>query len=154
MMFSKIKYREGTATVDGPKMAELFQDHFKTAEKDFYNTDLDYTLDYWKELEEKGNLVGIVAESDNEIIGYIVGQIHGHAYMRTKRFATLDLFYLAPEHRSLNVGKGLIDFTEKVLKEKSVNYINFNTLAKLKLEKYFKLLGYKPSAITLTKRLL
>jgi GNAT superfamily N-acetyltransferase len=61
---------------------------------------------------------------EGKIIGYAVYFVRRNMHYRTHIWATADLFWVHPDHRSLGVGNALFAFVEAALTERGVNVMH------------------------------
>lgn len=135
-------------------MLDMFRSNWEETLEGTFETALDENTEYYKELEEQGNLFSVIAEDkEGNIVGYAVGQIHGHPYIKSKRLASISLFFLLPEYRKSMVGKNILEKAEEVCEEKQIDYLNIGIGNNEKLRPYLGFLGYKLTDIVMTKRL-
>lgn len=153
-MSSTISFREGIFKKDCHRMMELFEKNWEETLKNTFNADLNQNLEYYKDLENEGNLFSVIAEDENgDIVGYVVGQVHGHPYMKTKRMASVSMFYMDKSHRKTLAAKSLLEEAEKQCEDKQVDYLNIGIGNNEKLKPYLKLLGFELADVIMTKRI-
>lgn len=69
-----------------------------------------FTKDQLTYLLENPKSISLIAQTDNEIIGFIIGQIHDHLTTRTAHVYTLDV---AVKHRRKGIGLRLLKELEE-----------------------------------------
>lgn len=106
--------------------------------------------------EELGHAITITVRVEPiwEIAGYAVFMLSEHGHYKGNLYALQDIFYIAPDHRGHQLGKALLDFTERVLRELDVSVVLHGQ--KIEHEAFGKLLAfceYKPTETMWHKRL-
>lgn len=71
-------------------------------------------------LDERGHLLICTARSGPRLVGYAVYLVDRAAHYVTTLWATSDIFWVAPEHRSGRTGFRLLQFAEGSLKSRGV----------------------------------
>lgn len=157
---SYITYREATAT-DIPRLQELNSQLFQ---EDGHRA-LDYNLDYdWSKSEDgaefynhmvtSDNCLALVAEHDNEILGYLCGEAKQHSTIRPITVTDLEDMYVVPEHRSRGIGAELISRFLKWSRTQGAKRVQVTTYCtNVKGIDFYKRNGFSEYSITLENNL-
>jgi ribosomal-protein-alanine N-acetyltransferase len=96
-----------------------------------------FTKEHIAYLLESPNAVSLVAKANHEILGFIVGVIEDHDKNTIGHIYTIDV---APKHRRIGVGLGLLDKLEHIFVEKDAktSYLEVRTDNKAARELYRK----------------
>jgi GNAT superfamily N-acetyltransferase len=115
---------------------------------------LDVDFDAYKLAEEAGFLRVFTVRSGTELVGYLAAFIRSHVHYKQSLQSFVDVVFLKPEYRNAGVGKTLIEFTDKELREEGVQ-VNYHHV-KLRhpaLGKLLEYMGYEAIETTYARRL-
>lgn len=76
-----------------------------------------FTKEYIANLLKSPNAVSLVAKTNHEIVGFIVGMIENYGRVKVGHVYTIDV---APKHRRVGVGLRLLDKLEHIFLENNV----------------------------------
>lgn len=99
---------------------------------------------YFNERINANDNIVLVAQLDNEIVGYIYSIIDSDNKVTKNIEAKIDSLYVNSEYRNKNIGTKLIEEMITILKEKNVKYIFIENLKENDTAKYlYEKLGFK-----------
>ena len=124
---------------------EVRQIHIDLLEGYFTEQDDDIEQQFFLETLENDNVVSLVAEDNDKVVGYILGDFKDLPYLINSKIAHVSNFGVSKNYRSQGIGKQLMDAFFDICKERKVDEIrlgvyNINTVAYRFYEKY----GFKP----------
>ena len=96
-----------------------------------YNPDWTYSdkgRDYFKKRLGQDNAICLVAETNQEIIGYLVSFIDTYSYRSTNPICELENMYILPQYRRQGIGTKLVDELKKIAKKKGANRLRVETI--------------------------
>ena len=96
----------------------------KNLNKNYYNNKKEIK-DLKKSISSRKK-VFLVAESDNDVIGYVNGYLIDKEEVYIQKVAYLDHLCVSEKYRKQGIGKMLIDEFTKIMKEKGVKFIKLN----------------------------
>lgn len=85
---------------------------------------------FYKTKINQDKICMFVAESNNQIIGYIYGYILDNDAVCLNIGSKLDALYIIEEYRNLGIGKRLLEEFKKWSKDNNATYIEVNVLTK------------------------
>ncbi len=93
------------------------------------NPDIELNPDFSKYLrvEKFGGVVFYTVREEGKLVGYSCYFIAMHPHYIQAKWATSDLFWLHPDHRSQGIGSGFFAFMEEDLRSKGVNVMHTTT---------------------------
>lgn len=139
---SDIVYKEIGFSECYDELLPMFKKQWETS-GEFIFKELKLDVGQYVYLENIGLHKGLVAMDGDKIIGYISLLMSYHLHHRGKKIATTCCFYVDEEYRTKHVGKDLIKFAEKHMKEKyQVDYLQLITNKNKPMHSYMKYLGY------------
>ena len=99
---------------------------------------------YFNNKINKEDDIILVAEENNEIIGYIYSNVDSDNKIKKELEANISSLYIIDEYRNKKIGTMLIDKTINLLKEKNVKYVYIENLKDNECAKYlYQKLGFK-----------
>ena len=105
----------------------------------------DIEQQFFLETLDNDNVVSFVAEDNDRVVGYILGDFKDLPYLINSKIAHVSNFGVSKNYRSQGIGKQLMDAFFNVCKERKIDEIrlgvyNINTVAYRFYENY----GFKP----------
>lgn len=110
-------------------------------------------VDSLRLLEQKGNLVTLIAMNDGYIVGYSCSILHNHLHYRQLKMAQNDLLFIHPNYRNSPLGLRLMKETERVCKQFGVDIYCWRAKEDTSLYKILDKKGYARHEVVFTKRL-
>lgn len=105
--------------------------------------EVDMNEDNYFTLAENDSLqVAVAMDEHDKVVGYAIHVILDEMYVRTKKMALLDIWYVEKQYRSSGIGARLFLFAEKVLKKRGIRRFYCGHPAKRSLKKMFEKMGY------------
>ena len=85
-----------------------------------------------------------VAERESEVIGFLSGELReGSPAFRPKTWAAVEDVYVAPEHRSLGIGRALFEACQEWARDKGANGVSLQVAAgNTRARKFYEGLGF------------
>lgn len=123
-----------------PKISQMFERHYEelSVTKGF-KLNPDYEI--YKQADERNTLKIVIAQENDEIVGYIVYFVGINLHYKDCLLATEDIYYLKPEYRKGLIGPRMFVFAEKYLQSIGVNMIRYSTKTHLDNSRLFEFLG-------------
>ena len=78
---------------------------------------------YYETIIDKENNYLLVAEVNNNIVGYLYGYIENNGDVCIKKVSVIDALFVMEEYRSNGIANRLIDEFKKISKDNDVRYI-------------------------------
>ena len=90
-----------------------------------------------------------VAERDGEIIGFLSGELReGSPAFNPKTWAAIEDIYVAPDHRSLGVGRALFGECQKWAKKKGADGVSLQVAAgNTRARRFYEELGFREVSV-------
>jgi GNAT superfamily N-acetyltransferase len=85
---------------------------------------VDINRDFYKAIEDRGEIICVTARHDGALIGYAVYFLRLHPHYQTVRWAVSDIYWLAPEHRGRALGARLFVRVELELRRVGVRVMH------------------------------
>ena len=101
------------------------------------------------ELARGGNSFLFVAISRGEVVGFISGELReGSPTFRSKSWASVDDVFVAPDHRSLGIGRALVDSAASWARKKRANGVSLQVAAANgRARKFYEELGFREISV-------
>jgi GNAT superfamily N-acetyltransferase len=126
------------------ELKERFPRHWEELALDKDEFPLDPQYEVYQERERKGELFLVVGRDKGEMCAYFVGFIAPGLHYRTCRTLTMDIFWLAPEHRGKYAGIRLFKVVEQEAQRRGVDRIFVGSKLHKDAGWLFSRMGYKP----------
>ena len=96
-----------------------------------------------------------VAEREGEVIGFLSGELReGSPAFEPKTWAAVEDVYVAPDHRSLGVGRALFEACQEWAQRKGANGVSLQVAAgNTRARKLYKSLGFREISVYQVKEL-
>ena len=96
-----------------------------------------------------------VAERDGQVIGFLSGELReGSPAFEPKIWAAVEDVYVAPDHRSLGVGRALFEECQKWAQSKDVDGVSLQVAAgNTRARKFYESLGFREVSVYQVKEL-
>lgn len=115
---------------------------------------LDPDWSRYQDIENKGNLVVLVAETPGMgLAGYSISFVHAHLHYRNLVVAQNDVIFLDKEWRTAGVGAALLAATEQECKARGARMMMFHAKPETALEKVLPRRGYGVQDVVFSKEL-
>ena len=90
-----------------------------------------------------------VAERDGEIIGFLSGELReGSPAFNPKALASIEYIYVAPDHRSLGIGRALFGECQKWAEQKGADGVSLQVAASnTRARKFYEELGFREVSV-------
>jgi len=136
------------------ELKPLSQCHWEEIGRDRERVPLSVDWERYSRIEASGNLIFATArDAEQHLIGYMIALASYHLHYGTTRFAQIDVFWVAPEHRRGTNGVKLFQLFEREARRRGVVKIIGQT--KLDdahdLSSLYKYLGWTPQEMLFTK---
>ncbi|AZR72637.1 hypothetical protein BBF96_04075 [Anoxybacter fermentans] len=110
---------------------EEFTQYLQKVEPDFFQLKTNAREIYQKRLKEQINLSNnlvIVVEDEGKLVGYHIASIRypGEVFIQEPYGHISDL-YLKADYRGIEIGRRLVQYTKKWLKERGISHLNVKT---------------------------
>lgn len=143
MIIRKFK-REDTAQIL-ELCREVRQHHIDLLGGYFTEQNDDIEQQFFLETLDNDNVVSFVAEDNDKVVGYILGDFKDLPYLINSKIAHVSNFGVSKNYRSQGIGKQLMDTFFDVCNERKIDEIrlgvyNTNTVA----YKFYENYGFKP----------
>lgn len=143
MIIRKFK-REDTAQIL-ELCREVRQHHIDLLGGYFTEQNDDIEQQFFLETLDNDNVVSFVAEDNDKVVGYILGDFKDLPYLINSKIAHVSNFGVSKNYRSQGIGKQLMDAFFDVCNERKIDEIrlgvyNTNTVA----YKFYENYGFKP----------
>ena len=102
---------------------EVRQIHIDLLEGYFTEQDDDIEQQFFLETLENDNVVSLVAEDNDKVVGYILGDFKDLPYLINSKIAHVSNFGVSKNYRSQGIGKQLMDAFFDICKERKVDEI-------------------------------
>jgi GNAT superfamily N-acetyltransferase len=131
----------------------LWVEHWKEVALNQDEIALDVDHQQYETQEAAGALRIVVARHQGRIIGYWLGFVRPHFHYRTSLSAYTDIYYVDPAYRQGGVGRDLIRFVDRSLKQQGVQKVFTATKVHLDHSALFESEGYARTEYLFTKLL-
>jgi len=106
---------------------------------------------FYKNIVNKNDRHILVAEKNNNIIGYIYGFVVNPTTDYNLKVFKIDALYISEEYRNLHIASSLMEEVKKIAKEQKVDFIEVNVLNEnTKAYNLYKKENFKETKTTLT----
>ena len=126
-----------------PELMKLFPVHFQELALNKEKAPLDPQIDIYMERERRGELMFVAVRKTGELIGYFIGFVAPGLHYKTCLTLTMDIFYIAPEHRGSSAGYKLFKFVEQEAKNRGVKRMFVGSKVHSDASWLFEKLGYE-----------
>ncbi len=111
--------------------------------------------DYFRERITNGRSFAVVAEKDEQVVGYAVGGIHeSEEYRKNLDIAELESMYVLPEYRSHGIGTEFVERFERWAEEHNVERLRVEVTSQNKKGiRFYENNGLEDYARTMEKEL-
>lgn len=106
--------------------------------------DLDPQYDEYLRRDALGMVLTITLREDGKLVGYIVSFVAPGLHYRDCLTLTMDIFYVAPEHRGKQGGIKLFRALEREARRRGVGYMMMGSKLHRDASRLFERLGYAP----------
>lgn len=107
-------------------------------------------FDEYLRRDARGEVLTITLRAEGELVGYFVGFVAPGLHYQTCLTLTLDIFWLAPEHRGQMGGVKLFKAVEREAKRRGVQRMFVGSKCHRDASKLFEALGYERCEIYYT----
>ena len=139
-----ILYKEVNINLFTKDIQDLISNHYNEfLEFEEFAPEVDY--DEYLKLQNDGVLKSVICKVNEEIIGYIIFVVKSHIHYKSCKTAFVDTYFIKKEFRKKNIGIGLLNYSENMLKRLGVDRIITHTRAKIGLDnsELLEYLGYR-----------
>lgn len=145
---SGIEIINGTVETHRYEMDHLLVEHVEelTTNKELMVLNPDW--DSYIKLEQEGLLFSLFVKHEGKLIGYSVNFISHHLHYSDLTAANNDVLFLTKAYRDNNIGRDLIDRSEKRAKELGAQIYLLHAKDKTTLNTLLPHLGYKIQDVT------
>lgn len=146
-----MEYKKETLIEVTFDIRKLTEDHYE--EVAMYKDKIALAPDFetYALLEREGKLAMFTARLGGDLCGYVCFTIGNHLHYRNTIMANNDLFYVSPSHRKHGVGRELLRFAEKSLKELGIDVVLMRTKTSNNFGKFLVEEDYDEAEITYMK---
>lgn len=123
-----------------PELLPLLEEQYIENEPGYVEQgiELDPDFDIYRLLEQKQNLFVVVLRIDGKIIGYFVMLKQPHLHHRSKALCSVDILYVAPEHRGGSAIFTLMEFMVGMCDMLQAKWLRIGMKVDQKFEKLLK----------------
>lgn len=94
---------------------------------------------------ENGKIVAFVAEEDNKVVGYLLGEFKNAPYLVHPDIAHISNFGVSKNHRSKGIGKALMNVFYELCKENKICEIRLGVYNQnISAYKFYENYGFEP----------
>lgn len=148
MIFKRVRYSAELAE----EIMPMLEAHFRENANKFYGQ-FDPDLKVYQQADAGGMLRIFTVSHRNKTVGYQIFVIAEHMHARDLITATMDILYIAPEHRHGMTGYRFIKWCADQLREEGVHVIHQRVPVSKNYGNLFKRLGYDEQDICYSKLL-
>lgn len=135
--------KPGTMAEVFKEIQELFKPHWDEVALYKDKRPLDVNHKFYEKMSDLNRCHGYLARFEDKIIGYTGYFLDYHPHYQTWLMAKCDVIFIHPAHRNIFTALGLLQHSEKHLKELGVKSIVSGTKKHKDLERLFRYLGYE-----------
>lgn len=125
------------------EMKALFPRHWEELALDKDRFELDPQYELYLERERRGEVLCMVGRQAGEITAYFVGFVAPAMHYRTCLTLTMDIFWVAPEHRGKSLGLRLFKAVEAEAMRRGVHRMFVGSKLHKDASWLFEKLGYR-----------
>ena len=149
MTKTNIKISETKVAEVKERIQPLIEAHWREIANYQDSVPLSPDWDMYQRLQDKGSLVIIIVEEDDQMIGYSVFIVVKHLHYTSLLVAQNDVLFLRADRRKAGIGLRLITESEKILKTKNVNKVQWHVKLKHDFSPLLERMGYMKEDIIL-----
>ncbi|SFF76710.1 hypothetical protein [Methylobacterium sp. yr596] len=130
----------------------LWHRHYEEGAEDREAVPFDPDWERYGALNDLGRLIVITARTEaDEMVGYLMAILDHHLHSRTTLFASVDLYWLAPEHRGGRTALRFLRFAEGAFREAGAVVVLQHAWHVGGQERLLVHLGYRPIETVMKK---
>lgn len=145
MQQQNLKIREGSV-FEALSNIELVSEHWKELIDDEFKSllKINFNLNDYLNLEVNNQLITLLLEYDNVLVGYSVNILSPHPHHCDVLISQNDLLFLHKDFRKSFIGLKLIKETEKIVKDRGAKMMTWGAKPSSSFDKLLKMLDNKP----------
>lgn len=129
----------------------LFPRHWEELALNKEHVPLDPQYDVYLARDARGEVLAVTVRDNGKLVGYFVGFVAPGLHYRTCLTLTMDIFWVAPEHRGKHAGAMLFTEVERIAKSRGVKRIFVGSKLHKDVSWLFEKLRYEPCEMYFTK---
>lgn len=129
---------------DNPEFKGMFAGHYEELALDKEHVSLDPQYEVYLQRDANGEVIFVTLRRDGRMIGYFVGFVAPGLHYRTCLTCTMDIFYVAPEHRGGTAALKLFRTVERELRRRGVQRWFVGSKLHKDASRLFEALKFKP----------
>lgn len=129
----------------------LLTTHYEEVAMYQNNIDLNPNYDKYLELEKADMLSVITVRDDGTLVGYFISFLLPHIHYQDHIFAVNDILFIDKDYRRAEVGLGMFQFAEEVLKDLGVSVMSIHMKTAIPFDSLCEGLSYDYAERSYTK---